>query len=77
MGQVDCILAAYKADVRVALNRVRSHLFDGVSVFRNVGNYQLCDISDPLLRQLLDDPKWFADECNVRSSVFSPASSHC
>lgn len=42
-----------------------SHIFDGRTAHREIGNYQLCDISDPLLRQLLDDPKWHTNFCNV------------
>lgn len=42
------------------------HTFDGKSVARNVGNFQLCDISDPELRELLDNPCWWTSDCNVR-----------
>lgn len=30
-----------------------THMFDGVSLHRNVGNFQLCDIDDPLIKPLI------------------------
>lgn len=33
----------------------RSHIFDGVTVNSKIGNFQLCDVTDPLLRAHIDN----------------------
>lgn len=41
-----------------AARSTSTHLFDGVSLHRNVGNFQLCDIQDPLIRPYI----WRSDD---------------
>lgn len=54
--------------------RQNAHVFDGVRVYREVGNYQMCDITDPLLRQLLDTPRfWLTKNPDERSGWFVPS----
>ena len=50
---------------RLILYSAPPHIFDGKAVARNVGNFQLCDISDLELRELLENPCWWTSECNV------------
>lgn len=43
----------------------KSHLFDGKTLHRDVGNFQVCDISDPLLSSLIHDPRALSTELDV------------
>lgn len=45
----------------------KSHLFDGKSVQKDGKVWQVCDISDPILKELLDTDN-LRDECNVSYS---------
>lgn len=42
-----------------------SHTFDGKSP-RTAGTFQLCDITDPLIRGFIDDPDHRTDTCNIQ-----------
>lgn len=48
------------------LSEGHSHIFNGVSVDRNVGNYQLCDVTDPYLANLIRNEDYVLEECHVR-----------
>lgn len=48
---------------------LNSHIFDGENVHGNIGNYQLCDLTDPLLKNLIQDEEFVREECDV--SCFS------
>ncbi|BGP28877.1 tau 95 subunit of transcription factor TFIIIC [Rhodotorula toruloides] len=41
-----------------------SHIFDGKQVYSKIGHFQLCDISDPLCRSLIDSPDGVLDFCS-------------
>lgn len=42
-----------------------SHIFDGEAVHRNVGNYQLCDMTDPFLQEVIKNDEFVRAECDV------------
>lgn len=42
-----------------------SHIFDGQAVHRNVGNYQLCDMTDPFLQEVIQNDEFVREECDV------------
>ncbi|GAA5913969.1 hypothetical protein JCM6882_002583 [Rhodosporidiobolus microsporus] len=42
----------------------RSHEFDGQTIHSKIGNFQLCDISDPLLRSLIDSDEGVLPVCS-------------
>lgn len=41
-----------------------SHEFDGEHVYGKIGHFQLCDISDPLLKSLIDSPDGVLSACS-------------
>jgi hypothetical protein len=43
----------------------RSHIFDGETAHRNIGNYQLCDITDPFLQEVIQNTEFVRDACDV------------
>lgn len=49
---------------------LESHLFDGTKVVQDGRIWQVCDITDPTLRKMLDTPK-LRTECEVRHVVNS------
>lgn len=59
----------------------QSHVFDGTKVTADGKIWQMCDITDPLLRQILDDPSAlrqtcevsYASPCIIRVFIDSPA----
>ncbi|KAG6886058.1 hypothetical protein C0993_004048 [Termitomyces sp. T159_Od127] len=53
-----------------ALNR-RSHLFDGQSITKETAAFQLCDITDPMLKEMIDDPDDLREECDERDGWYS------
>jgi hypothetical protein len=42
-----------------------SHIFDGASISRPVGSFQICDITDPLLKSIASNPIYVRSECDV------------
>jgi hypothetical protein len=47
----------------------RSHLFDGQTVTKETAAFQLCDITDPMLKEMIEDPDDLREECNVGSTT--------
>ncbi|OCB90890.1 hypothetical protein A7U60_g1915 [Sanghuangporus baumii] len=43
-----------------------SHIFDGRHITKETAAFQLCDITDPLLSELIEDEEGVRDECNER-----------
>ena len=43
----------------------RSHIFDGVTVTKETAAFQLCDITDPMLKEMIEDEEDLRDVCNV------------
>lgn len=43
----------------------KGHLFDGQVLHRDQADYQLCDITDPLIQKIIKDPKNLRDVCDV------------
>ncbi|KAK9899970.1 hypothetical protein P389DRAFT_165068 [Cystobasidium minutum MCA 4210] len=43
-----------------------SHIFDGEAVHSNVGSYQLCDMTDPFLQEMLQSEEFVREECDIR-----------
>lgn len=53
--------------------RQRAHIFDGQHVYREVGNYQMCDITDPPLSKLLHRPEYCLSEPDERTGWWLPS----
>ncbi|KAH0587367.1 hypothetical protein H2248_006166 [Termitomyces sp. 'cryptogamus'] len=52
-------------------DRRRSHIFDGQSITKETAAFQLCDITDPMLKEMIDDPDDLREECNERDGWYS------
>ena len=46
-------------------NEPPSHVFDGMHLTQETAAYQLCDITDPMLKEMIEDENSIRDECNV------------
>jgi len=46
-----------------------SHIFDGERLFRDGKTWQICDITDPLLKGIIDNAP-LRDECDVRNTSY-------
>lgn len=46
----------------------RSHIFDGVTVTKETAAFQLCDITDPMLKEMIENEEDLRDVCNVSLS---------
>jgi len=49
----------------------RSHIFDGVTLSSDTAAFQLCDITDPMLRGMIDDEENIRESCNERDGWFT------
>lgn len=50
---------------RAADLSTRTHIFDGVTVTTETAAFQLCDIEDALLKDMIEDEEAVRDTCNV------------
>ena len=57
------------------LIRSRSHIFDGKDLTKETAAFQLCDIEDPMLMEMINDPNNMQEECNVSSNFLGHAQS--
>lgn len=48
-----------------------SHIFDGETIRRNIGNFQMQDLTDDLLSNLIHDERYWRTSCHVRRSLLS------
>jgi general transcription factor 3C polypeptide 5 (transcription factor C subunit 1) len=44
----------------------KSHIFDGKTITKETAAFQLCDIHDPMLKSMIEDPDGLRDVCHVR-----------
>lgn len=54
-----------KDDDRDAPAAPQSHIFDGLHVTTETAAFQLCDIHDPMLKEMIEDKSGLRDVCNV------------
>lgn len=47
-----------------------SHIFDGQTLTKETAAFQLCDIVDPMLKEMIEDPDALRDTCDVRAVIF-------
>jgi hypothetical protein len=45
--------------------RRNAHIFDGKTITKETAAFQLCDITDPMLKAMIDDPDALRETCNV------------
>jgi general transcription factor 3C polypeptide 5 (transcription factor C subunit 1) len=41
-------------------------MFDGKTITKETAAFQLCDIHDPMLKAMIEDPEGLRDACHVR-----------
>ncbi|KAF4619754.1 hypothetical protein D9613_005603 [Agrocybe pediades] len=51
--------------------RKNSHIFDGQTLTKETAAFQLCDITDPMLKTMIDDPDSLRDICNERDGWYT------
>ncbi|KAG9219138.1 hypothetical protein CCMSSC00406_0001548 [Pleurotus cornucopiae] len=51
--------------------RKGSHIFDGVTLTKETAAFQLCDITDPMLKQMIDECDDLRDVCNERDGWYT------
>lgn len=51
----------------------RSHIFDGKNLTKETAAFQLCDIEDPMLKEMIDDQDNMQEECDVSILAFNNA----
>jgi len=49
----------------------RSHIFDGVTLSSETAAFQLCDITDPMLKRMIDEEEDVRESCNERDGWFT------
>ncbi|GBE79154.1 hypothetical protein SCP_0203510 [Sparassis crispa] len=49
----------------------RSHIFDGLTVTKETAAFQLCDIYDPMLKEMIEDEDDVREVCNERDGWYS------
>lgn len=50
----------------------RSHIFDGKTMSKETAAYQLCDLRDPMLKEMVEDDEELRETCNVRHYAARP-----
>ncbi|KAI0771512.1 RNA polymerase III transcription factor IIIC subunit-domain-containing protein [Trametes elegans] len=51
----------------------RSHIFDGTTVTSETAAFQLCDITDPMLKEMIEDEDALRETCNERDGWYTTA----
>ncbi|KDQ64681.1 hypothetical protein JAAARDRAFT_234891 [Jaapia argillacea MUCL 33604] len=49
----------------------QSHVFDGVTMSKETAAFQLCDIIDPMLKDMIEDDEALRDVCNERDGWYT------
>uniref|UniRef100_A0A8H8CKA2 Transcription factor IIIC subunit 5 HTH domain-containing protein n=1 Tax=Psilocybe cubensis TaxID=181762 RepID=A0A8H8CKA2_PSICU len=51
--------------------RRTSHIFDGQTLTKETAAFQLCDIVDPMLKEMIEDPEALRDTCDERDGWYT------
>ncbi|KAJ7774340.1 RNA polymerase III transcription factor IIIC subunit-domain-containing protein [Mycena maculata] len=52
-------------------DRRKSHLFDGKTLTKETASFQLCDLVDPMLKEMIDDDQELREECDERDGWYT------
>lgn len=52
-------------------DRRNSHIFDGKTVSKETAAFQLCDIVDPMLKEMIEDPDALRETCDERDGWYT------
>ncbi|KAF9821024.1 hypothetical protein IEO21_01001 [Rhodonia placenta] len=64
-------LAQNRFDSNVREEDRKSHIYDGVTVTKETAAFQLCDIHDLMLKEIIEDEEDLREECNERDGWYS------
>ncbi|KAF8639841.1 hypothetical protein AX17_001096 [Amanita inopinata Kibby_2008] len=53
------------------IGKSRSHIFDGKNLTKETAAFQLCDIEDPMLKDMIEEPHDIREECDERDGWFT------
>ncbi|KAJ7068080.1 RNA polymerase III transcription factor IIIC subunit-domain-containing protein [Mycena amicta] len=53
------------------LERRKSHLFDGKTLTKETASFQMCDIIDPMLKEMIEDEEDLREDCDERDGWYS------
>ncbi|KAJ7086691.1 RNA polymerase III transcription factor IIIC subunit-domain-containing protein [Mycena epipterygia] len=53
------------------IDRRKSHLFDGKTLTKETASFQLCDLVDPMLKEMIDDAQELREECDERDGWYA------
>ncbi|KAJ7667797.1 RNA polymerase III transcription factor IIIC subunit-domain-containing protein [Mycena polygramma] len=53
------------------IERRKSHLFDGKTLTKETASFQLCDLVDPMLKEMIDDDQELREECDERDGWYA------
>lgn len=53
------------------LETKKSHIFDGKMITKETAAFQLCDIYDPMLKTMIEDPEGLRDICHERDGWYT------
>lgn len=48
----------------------KSHIFDGVTLTKETAAFQLCDIHDPMLKEMIEDEDDLREVCDVSTHIY-------
>ena len=48
---------------------MRSHIFDGVTVTKETAAFQLCDLHDLMLREMVEGEEELRETCNASATL--------
>lgn len=57
-----------------SLDDKRSHIFDGETLTSDTAAFQLCDLQDPMLKDMVEDDEDLREECDERTGWYSARS---
>ncbi|KAJ7117395.1 RNA polymerase III transcription factor IIIC subunit-domain-containing protein [Mycena crocata] len=53
------------------IDRRKSHIFDGKTLTKETASFQLCDLVDPMLKEMIDDDDELREECHERDGWYT------
>ncbi|KAF5363359.1 hypothetical protein D9756_000874 [Leucocoprinus leucothites] len=54
-----------------SIESAKSHIFDGQTITKETAAFQLCDIYDPMLKTMIEDPEGLRDVCHEKEGWYS------
>ncbi|KAJ7095191.1 RNA polymerase III transcription factor IIIC subunit-domain-containing protein [Mycena belliarum] len=53
------------------IERRKAHIFDGKTLTKETASFQLCDLVDPMLKEMIDDDQELREECDERDGWYT------